>query len=85
MRLRRRRLLATLLPNEICPTMTNFPQFGVGDFTDPPTEPGGEYSQSSYVSDAVINPHPRFGALTANIRERRCVYCMPNFFTKLLS
>ncbi|CAM9753113.1 unnamed protein product [Ascophyllum nodosum] len=71
MRLRRRRLLATLAEDEIAPTMTNFPLLGVGEFTDPPATPGGPVAQSDYVPDSVINPHPRFAALTANIRERR--------------
>lgn len=51
--------------------MTNFPLFGVGDFTNPTAEPGGPTAQSEFVPDTVINPHPRFAALTANIRERR--------------
>ena len=40
-------------------------------FTSPPTAPGGPYSESAFVSDACINPHPRFGTLTRNIRSRR--------------
>ena len=32
MRLRRRRLLAELDDDEICPTLVTFPGFGVGDF-----------------------------------------------------
>ncbi|CAM9267298.1 unnamed protein product [Ectocarpus sp. 4 AP-2014] len=71
MRLRRKRLLATLADDEISPTMTNFPLFGVGDFTTPPAEVGGPTAQSKFVPDSVINPHPRFAALTKNIRERR--------------
>lgn len=71
MRLRRKRLLATLNDDEIAPTMTNFPLFGVGDFTYPPEAPNGPIAQSDYVPDLVINPHPRFAALTTNIRERR--------------
>lgn len=51
--------------------MTNFPLFGVGDFAHPSAEPGGPTTQSQYVPDTVINPHPRFAALTRNIRERR--------------
>ncbi|CAM9235173.1 unnamed protein product, partial [Hapterophycus canaliculatus] len=51
--------------------MTNFPLFGVGEFTDPPAQPGGPTAQSEFVPDSVINPHPRFAALTKNIRERR--------------
>jgi glutamate--cysteine ligase catalytic subunit len=33
--------------------------------------PNGPIARSLFIPDAVINPHPRFGALTANIRERR--------------
>lgn len=32
---------------------------------------GLEYSQSQFVADECINPHPRFGTLTRNIRMRR--------------
>eukprot|EP00752_Nemacystus_decipiens_P010042 g8955.t1 len=31
----------------------------------------GPVANSAYIPDAVINPHPRFGALTKNIRARR--------------
>mmetsp|Transcript_107661 Transcript_107661/g.314782 ORF Transcript_107661/g.314782 Transcript_107661/m.314782 type:complete len:694 (-) Transcript_107661:70-2151(-) len=71
MRLRRARLLAALAPDEIAPTVVNFPLMGVGDFVHPPAPAGGPASQSSCVPDACINPHPRFGTLTANIRARR--------------
>ncbi|KAF0757431.1 hypothetical protein AaE_004261, partial [Aphanomyces astaci] len=72
MRLRRARLLCVLHDNEICPTVTSFPLLGVGnDFTVPPTFSRGPIAASEYISDAIINPHPRFGALTANIRKRR--------------
>ncbi|RHY35780.1 hypothetical protein DYB25_010711 [Aphanomyces astaci] len=72
MRLRRARLLSVLHDNEICPTVTSFPLLGVGnDFTVPPTFSRGPIAASEYISDAIINPHPRFGALTANIRKRR--------------
>lgn len=30
----------------------------------------GPVANSAYIPDAVINPHPRFGALTKNIRVR---------------
>lgn len=40
-------------------------------FTDPPLPPGGPFARSSYIPDACISPHPRFGTLTANIRHRR--------------
>lgn len=31
----------------------------------------GPVANSAYIPDAIINPHPRFGALTRNIRARR--------------
>lgn len=71
MRLRRKRVLSVLAPNEIIPTVTCLPTMGVGSFTQPPLPPGGSVSLSSYLPDGVINPHPRFAALTANIRSRR--------------
>jgi len=37
----------------------------------PSTQVGGAFAESSYVSDGIINPHPRFGTLTQNIRSRR--------------
>ena len=69
--LRRRRLLAVLGPNERAPTVTCFPLLGVGDFIDDPQANTAEHSLSSFVPDYIINPHPRFAALTRNIRERR--------------
>ena len=49
-----------------------FPLLGVGDFTEPRgLGRGGASAASSFLPDAVINPHPRFGTLTANIRARR--------------
>ncbi|CCI41029.1 unnamed protein product [Albugo candida] len=71
MRLRRARLLEVLAEDEIAPTITAFPLLGVGIFTDPPSSPNGPIALSQYVSDDVINPHPRFAALTRNIRKRR--------------
>lgn len=71
MRLRRARLLAALPEGLIAPTLTNFPLLGVGDFTSPSHTVGGPISESTLVPDACINPHPRFGALTQNIRSRR--------------
>jgi glutamate--cysteine ligase catalytic subunit len=71
MRLRRARLVNALAEDEIAPTVVNFPHMGVGDFTSPSASPGGAASESSSVPDSCINPHPRFGTLTANIRKRR--------------
>jgi glutamate--cysteine ligase catalytic subunit len=71
MRLRRARLLNLLKEDEIAPTVTAFPMMGVKDFTWPFTSPQGPVAMSDYVSDQVINPHPRFATLTRNIRKRR--------------
>lgn len=73
MNLRRRRLLAALRPNEIVPYVTCFVMLGVGDFVDypEPTSFSAPYSLSTLVPDILINPHPRFAALTQNIRSRR--------------
>ncbi|CAJ1351566.1 unnamed protein product [Effrenium voratum] len=71
MRLRRGRLLSALKQDEIAPTLVTFPLMGVSDFVRPAAPPGGEASQSDFVPDACINPHPRFGTLTGNIRRRR--------------
>ena len=75
MRLRRRRLLSALRDDEICPTLVTFPGFGVGDFCEladgTVPEAGGDVARSATVPDAAIHPHPRFAALTANIRDRR--------------
>eukprot|EP01029_Cantina_marsupialis_P031641 TRINITY_DN916_c0_g2_i1.p1 TRINITY_DN916_c0_g2~~TRINITY_DN916_c0_g2_i1.p1 ORF type:complete len:736 (+),score=258.37 TRINITY_DN916_c0_g2_i1:37-2244(+) len=71
MRVRRMHLLEVLKPGEAALSVVNFPLMGVGDFTIPSSAPGGEFSRSSFVSDSVICPHPRFGTLTANIRNRR--------------
>ncbi|XP_026191737.1 glutamate--cysteine ligase catalytic subunit [Cyclospora cayetanensis] len=44
-----------------------------GNFAYPasPADPLHSLSQSIFLGDEVINPHPRFGTLTANIRRRR--------------
>ena len=73
MRLRRKRLISALKEGEIAPTLTAFPMLGAmgGDGTVPPTPVGGPRTLSDYIGDSIINPHPRFGTLTANIRQRR--------------
>ena len=60
MLLRRRRLLCNLSENEIAPTVTVFPLLGVGKFYTPDVDPNNPYSQSSFIPDAAINPHPRY-------------------------
>jgi len=67
MRRRRRRLLAALARGEVAPTMTNLPTMGAV----PMEGHGGPVANSRYVADNIINPHPRFAALTQNIRARR--------------
>lgn len=73
MRLRRKRLLTELRPDEIAPTVAAFPLLGAmgDDGSVPPTKVGGPTTLSDYIGDGIINPHPRFAALSANIRERR--------------
>lgn len=69
--LRRRRLLSVLGPNEIAPTVTAFPMLGVGQFFSPEGPLDAPASQSNFIPDVCINPHPRFAALTRSIRRRR--------------
>jgi len=71
MRLRRARLVSALGKDEIAPTMVNFPLLGVPGFAGDGLDTLGDIAQSRFVPDEVINPHPRFGTLTANIRKRR--------------
>ena len=73
MRLRRRRLLTELNEHEIAPTITTFYLLGAlgNDGTVPASEIGGSRTESEYIGDSIINPHPRFGTLTQNIRMRR--------------
>jgi hypothetical protein len=73
MRLRRKRILTVLDENEIAPTISAFPMIGAQgeDGTVPSTKVGGPVTLSEYIGDGIINPHPRFGTLTANIRQRR--------------
>ena len=73
MALRRARISAAC-PSGVVPlSLAVFPLLGVGrgDASAPHTAPGGPFSASAYIGDALISPHPRFGALTANIRARR--------------
>ena len=69
---KRRELIdSMLMDNESYLTCTVFPLMGVGQFTTRPYPVFGPVSQSQYVMDEIINEHPRFPALTANIRKRR--------------
>ena len=56
---------------EIPITITSFPRLGCQDFTDPHFDPPGPAARSFFVPDEIINTHPRFRTLTANIRSRR--------------
>src|SRR5579859_1177246 len=56
---------------EIPITITSFPRLGCPNFTDPPFSPSGPAARSLFVPDEIINTHPRFRTLTANIRSRR--------------
>ena len=84
MQLRRKRLHSVLSTNEMAPTTSNFPMMGVSGYphtahpatsldeqVDELSMSNNNISESVYVSDALLNPHPRFGTLTANIRNRR--------------
>ena len=70
MQLRRRRLHAVLKNKEIAPSAGNFPMMGVPGYAHT-KDRGGPVANSAYLSDEVINPHPRFGTLVRNIRARR--------------
>ena len=65
---RRARLLMALKDDEVAPTVVAFPLLGMSNGDLPRN---GPVAASVLVPDDVINPHPRFGALTKNIRERR--------------
>lgn len=73
MRLRRKRLLTALRDDEVAPTLSAFFMLGAqdDDGSVPPSKVGGPRTLSEYISDDIINPHPRFGTLTENIRRRR--------------
>lgn len=70
--MRSRRLLEHVLtPDERYLTMAVFPTMGVGNFTNRPYPLFGAAALSQYCPDEIINQHPRFPTLTANIRQRR--------------
>lgn len=70
LRMRRRRLHMVLDDDEIAPSVSNFPMLGVEGYSHSRNKLG-PIAQSKYISDEIINPHPRFGTLTSNIRSRR--------------
>jgi len=51
--------------------VTCFPLLGVADFIVDPQPFSAPHSKSDFIPDYIINPHPRFAALTTNIRSRR--------------
>jgi len=71
MTLRRQQAHQFLEKDEIAVSLANFPLLGVGDFCTPSAKAGGPTAQSLFTPDEMINHHPRFSTLTANIRERR--------------
>ena len=72
MQLRRMRIHAVLKDNEIAPSLSNFPMLGCSGYKHTNTnDVNGPIANSKYLPDNVINPHPRFGALTRNIRLRK--------------
>lgn len=44
----------------------------------------GPVANSAYIPDVVINPHPRFGALTKNIRVRKLKKSTQIFYSLML-
>ncbi|KAL9939413.1 hypothetical protein V8E36_001230 [Tilletia maclaganii] len=87
MRKRRQVARSHLRPNELPLTLTSFPRLGVtdGPFTEPEFPVDGNASRSLFLPDQLINLHPRFPTLTANIRKRRgakVAINMPVFFDK---
>lgn len=71
----RRREIAEAMMNEdeSLLSMTMFPLIGaIEDLVHPPIDDNSQSStHSQYLPDEIINEHPRFPTLTANIRERR--------------
>ncbi|KAK4533628.1 hypothetical protein CCYA_CCYA18G4510 [Cyanidiococcus yangmingshanensis] len=72
MALRRAQIRHVLRPGERVLSLTAYPLLGCGRFSEPSGRGVcGPVARSLYLPDAVINPHPRFGTLTRNIRLRR--------------
>jgi glutamate--cysteine ligase catalytic subunit len=82
MALRRSIIQKHLGPGQHVATLTNVPFMGVPGNVLPPAAVGGPVTNSRFLSDNIINPHPRFATLTANIRHRRgrnVDICVPLF------
>lgn len=71
MRLRRQMIEKALRPGERVLSLGSFPRLGVGRYSDPEVRTGGPVTESRYIGDGLISPHPRFATLTRNIRLRR--------------
>ncbi|OLY83270.1 Glutamate-cysteine ligase catalytic subunit [Smittium mucronatum] len=71
MKFRRAETTSLLKPNQFIFSISTFPLMGKGDWLTPHFPADGKYFQSLFLPDQVINPHPRFRTLAANIRERR--------------
>ncbi|KAJ2783853.1 glutamate--cysteine ligase [Coemansia javaensis] len=71
--MRRRREIVTsqLKGDEMILSVGSYPMLGSRDFVEPPHKADGPFSQSLFLPDEAINPHPRFRTLAGNIRERR--------------
>ena len=54
----------------LAPSLSNFPMLGCDGYKHS-QDTKGPIANSEYISDSIINPHPRFGALTRNIRQRK--------------
>jgi glutamate--cysteine ligase catalytic subunit len=74
MSLRRKQIQDLLEDDEYPVSLTSFPFLGCLNYTWPnykPTPGTGVTSSLFYVDQAVFSGHPRFAALTRNIRNRR--------------
>lgn len=71
LKLRRRIAAAYLEDDEHLLAIGGYPLMGVGSFAETKQEPGGPASKSLFLPDDIINLHPRFPTLAANIRRRR--------------
>lgn len=74
MQYRRAEASAFLHPGEVLMSITNFPRLGCPNFTSPPCVPkthDGVSNSLFFPDECIFDGHPRFKALTSNIRLRR--------------
>eukprot|EP01052_Picozoa_sp_SAG31_P043164 SAG31_NODE_7101_length_1788_cov_1.320900_1_plen_331_part_01 len=71
MKLRRAAVQKLLPAGTVCLSVTNTAIMGKPSFVLPARGTGGPVTMSNFIHDSIINPHPRFATLTANIRRRR--------------